>query len=360
MATIYKHGKTWRVRIQRRKKGLPRIDYHSSGFDTKLEAEIHAKQKELELFHGKNIAAKNILFSDYYEEWVKLYKIDGKTRTDVFRRGSIKQAHILFKDIFLTKLNKRMYQKIMNDFSSTRSKSTVTKYHRYFKACFNNAIDEQLISINPANNAVIRGNDIKVKSNEDKFLNYEDAVKLKLAVLDQKYSIDKTGRNIIIIALETGMRFGEILGLTWDRINFNKRTLKIDRTWDYHYKTGFLPTKTKEIRTIAISDELITFLKEIKKGTNSKFAIGTDEHISNNGANHTLEKACRRANIKVVTMHALRHTHGSILLYKGFSIAYISKRLGHASISMTQDIYLHVLEELQRIEDDKIYNGILT
>lgn len=359
MASFFKRGKTWSYRIQKKKNGKIILDYQQSGFRSKREAEVHAMQKELDLSKGKTIAKEDIIFADYYADWIKLYKVDGNARTDSFRYASIKKVKTLFGDTPIQNITKKSYQQALNKFAEKRSKATVLKHHRYFKACFENAIDEEIIYINPAKNAVIRGDENLTKNAEDKYLNYNDAKELKDAVLDAHYSTDKIGRNIIIIALETGMRFGEILALTWDRIDFDNKTITIDRAWDYHFLHNFIPTKTKNKRTIAVSNDFIDFLTNIRKNTDSDFAIGSNHPITNNGANYSLAKACKRAGVKTVTLHALRHTHGSILLYKGFSIAYISKRLGHASISITQDVYLHLLDELKQHEDDKIINGFL-
>lgn len=104
------------------------------------------------------------------------------------------------------------------------------------------------------------------------------------------------------------------------------------------------------MRTIAISKMLVDFLKNIKNECQYTEFVLADEPkhlLSNNAVNKSLVRACKRAKIKTVTLHNLRHTHGSILLYKGFSILYISKRLGHASTLITQEIYLHLLDELK-------------
>lgn len=107
MASFFKRHKKWAYRIQKKKKGKIILDYQQSGFDTKKEAEIHALQKEMELLQGKQIKQTEIIFADYYEEWIKLYKIDGKTRTDSFRYSSIKKARDFFKDLTIQEITKK-------------------------------------------------------------------------------------------------------------------------------------------------------------------------------------------------------------------------------------------------------------
>ena len=63
---------------------------------------------------------------------------------------------------------------------------------------------------------------------------------------------------------------------------------------------------------------------------------------------------CEKANIPVISFHALRHTHASILLHAGVSIASIAKRLGHANTTTTQEVYLHIIKELEEKDNDKV------
>lgn len=81
-------------------------------------------------------------------------------------------------------------------------------------------------------------------------------------------------------------------------------------------------------------------------------------HILNPTINDYLEKCCKKANIKVISTHSLRHTHASVLLAKGVSMISISKRLGHSNLATTQKVYSHITEELER-KDDKILQDAL-
>ena len=76
------------------------------------------------------------------------------------------------------------------------------------------------------------------------------------------------------------------------------------------------------------------------------------EKFYNSTVNDALKRKCREAGIQEVTMHALRHTHASILMYKKVSMQSISKRLGHADVNITQKVYLHLIRELEA-EDEK-------
>lgn len=288
------------------------FDYTSSGYDTKRAAEFAAKQIELDYERGFIKDDDNSSFADYFEKWIKLYKLeDNKHRTNSFRMSAVRRCHELFGNTKLKNINRDYYQKIINDLGKTLDRSTVRKYHNYFKSCLEHAFDEKIIHTNPAKKTILKGDDSRVKKSSEKFLNYSDALKLKQALIDEEYNVSNLGRNCAIIALETGMRFGEILGLTRDRVDLDNNKLTIDRSYDYAISKTLIPTKTGNSRTIVISDFLVEFLKNIfTTFPENDFVIANDveTHVSNNEANYTLMSACKRAGIKRVTLHHLRHT----------------------------------------------------
>ena len=74
----------------------------------------------------------------------------------------------------------------------------------------------------------------------------------------------------------------------------------------------------------------------------------------NSTVNNRLKVLCERCNIPVITVHSLRHTHASLLLFAGVSIATVAKRLGHSNMNITQKTYLHIINELESKDNDKI------
>ena len=73
-----------------------------------------------------------------------------------------------------------------------------------------------------------------------------------------------------------------------------------------------------------------------------------------------LRRHCLNVEIPIITIHRLRHTHASLLLYAGVSIASVAHRLGHASMSTTQKTYLHIIQELENTDIDKIMRALTT
>ena len=80
--------------------------------------------------------------------------------------------------------------------------------------------------------------------------------------------------------------------------------------------------------------------------------VGKDERVYNSTINDLLERRCMAAEVPIISIHGLRHTHASVLLFAGVSIASVARRLGHASISTTQKTYLHIIRELENQDID--------
>jgi integrase len=133
---------------------------------------------------------------------------------------------------------------------------------------------------------------------------------------------------------------------------------------------GFGPTKNEQsIRTIKMDPKTMAVFKDwfnripdnifklVFYSPSSKYKV-----LSNGAANKTLETLLKKLNIEPISVHGLRHTHASILLYKKVSIYYVSERLGHKDIETTQQHYAHIIKEL-RVQDEKstvkIFDGLV-
>lgn len=165
---------------------------------------------------------------------------------------------------------------------------------------------------------------------------------------------------IIIIALGTGMRIGEIFGLNWDSINLNDKTLIVQRSVVSTNEGPKLQNTLKRkssFRTIPLPSNVVDALKEFamctvgsEKATTGFLFQQADGRFMDpaNFSYKTFKKLLKLAGIsKEVRFHDLRHTHASLLLAKGINIKVISSRLGHASIRITLDTYSHIMPNLQ-------------
>ena len=155
------------------------------------------------------------------------------------------------------------------------------------------------------------------------------------------------------------MRFSEALAITPEDFDFAHQTLSVTKTWDYKGEGGFLPTKNKSsVRKIQIDWQIVVQFSELVKGLPKDEPIFVNKKTYNSTVNDVLTRHCKKANIPVITVHGLRHTHASLLLFAGVSIASVARRLGHASMTTTQKTYLHIIQELENKDVDLVMRSL--
>ena len=161
---------------------------------------------------------------------------------------------------------------------------------------------------------------------------------------------------IILLIAKTGLRFGEALGLTKDDIDFEQQIITVNKTWDYKSCSGgFKPTKNaSSVRKVSIDWKLAMQLSSMVNELPSDQPIFIQKRIFNSTVNSLLKKHCEKLEIPVISIHGLRHTHASLLLFAGVSVASVAKRLGHADMTTTQQTYLHIIKELENKDNSKI------
>lgn len=359
MASFKKLKSGWQYRVSY-KDGDKYRTKSKNGFSTKKEAQLAAAK--VERMVNNNVKVGNdIIFVEYLESWYELYK-KGKYSVsyDYDAELAIENARTFFRNTKLKDINRKLYQKFINWLGDGRTTGTIKKRHMITNECLKFAIEERLIFKDPTYKVNIKGTK-PAKKDSKKYINYTDATKL-IDELKTDIRPRWDSRHMCLLALATGLRFGEVLGLKWTDLNFEDKMLSVDRSFDYTHSKKMKSAKTaSSSRKIKLDDHTIQMLqtyreKNEKRHPTYMFLDKNMNHVSNRAVNKALKKACQRARIQEITFHSLRHTHCSILLFQGVNIHYISKRLGHSKASITMDVYSHMLQEMDQRENDKARN----
>ncbi|MGG5313599.1 hypothetical protein IGL76_002318 [Enterococcus sp. DIV2381] len=292
------------------------------------------------------------LFYKYFEEWIELYKV-GSIRSITLEKYymSLQWVTKLAPDMRVCDLDRRSYQSLLNAYAEDHEKQTTMDFHHQIKGAILDAVDEGILSQNPTRKIIIKGKAPKEK--KPKFLNQHE-IQLLLRELDLRQELNWDW--FILLVTKTGLRFSEALALTPEDFDFFNQKILITKTWNYRKSTGeFQPTKnSSSIRKIQMDWQLAMQFSQLVKDLDPEKPIFVKKRVFNSTINNRLKILCTNANIPVITIHSLRHTHASLLLFAGVSIASVAKRLGHSSMTTTQETYLHIIQELENQDNDKI------
>ncbi|HAK1266880.1 TPA: site-specific integrase, partial [Listeria monocytogenes] len=288
---------------------------------------------------------KEQTFHEYFKEWVDLYKV-GAIRSITLQKYYVTEQKIqeLVPELKIKDLDRYTYQQLLNNYALTHEKQTTMDFHHHLKGAILDAVDEGVLNQNPTRKIVIKGKNPRPK--KAKFLNqFEVQVLLKELNLKEDINWDW----FILLIIKTGLRFSEALALTPSDFDFSTQKISINKTWDYKMVTGsFQPTKNESSnRKIQIDWQLAMQFSQLIKMKDSDKPIFVKSRVFNSTINNRLKVLCQNANIPTITIHSLRHTHASLLLFAGVSIASVANRLGHSSMTTTQETYLHIIQELE-------------
>ena len=288
--------------------------------------------------------SKDALFYNYYAQWIEVYKKDAiREATMAKYRMTQKWVEKLAPELKVCELTRTAYQKILNDYAKEHERQTTLDFHHQLKGAVMDAVDEGLIERDPTRKAIIKG-----KTPREKKIKYLNQFELHTLIADLDIKEEPNWDWFILLVAKTGMRFSEALAITPKDFDFGRQTLSISKTWDYKGKGGFLPTKNKSsVRKIQIDWQILVKFSELVKGLpeDEPIFVG-EEKIYNSTVNDALTRHCKACGISEISIHGLRHTHASLLLFAGVSIASVARRLGHASMTTTQKTYLHIIQEL--------------
>lgn len=300
---------------------------------------------------------RNQLFADYYESWINVYK-KGAIRKVTMDKYLLTLAWVkkLAPKLRVREMDRTAYQTLLNAYAETHERQTTMDFHHQLKAAVLDAVDEGLIESDPTRKVIIKG-----KNPKEKKIKYLNQFQLHTLLGDLNLGSKPNWDWMILLIAKTGIRFSEALALAPEDFDFAHQTLSISKTWDYKSKTegSFQPTKNKSsIRKIQIDWQVVTQFSSLVRDMEQGKPIFASQRVFNATANDVLSRHCKKLGIPVITIHGLRHTHASLLLFAGVSIASVARRLGHASMTTTQKVYLHIIQELENKDIDLVMRSL--
>ena len=304
----------------------------------------------------ENITSES-LFCDYYAQWVRTYK-EGAIRDVTMGKYRLTQSWLskLIPELRLADMDRTAYQQLINGYAQHHERQTTMDFHHQIKGAILDAVDEGLIPRDPTRKVIIKGKQPRIKK-----MKYLNQFELHAMLADLDLGDEASWDWLILLIAKTGLRFSEALGLTPDDFDFAHQTLSVSKTWDYKNGGGFVPTKNESsVRKVQLDWQLIMQLSGLLKNLPHDKPIFVHGKVYNSTANDVLARHCKNVDVPVISIHGLRHTHASLLLFAGVSIASVSRRLGHASMTTTQETYLHVIRELENKDVDIVMRALST
>lgn len=355
--SIKKDGNTWYYVLELGKINGKRKQKKKRGFKTKKEAQHALIQAEHELLStGKLTEPSKMLYKEYLINWLDDKRTQIRESTFYTYNWLIDKYIIPYiGDIELSSIRAIDIQRFLNTLinDSLISRENVQKAHSLINDSLKKAMKWELIKQNPAA-LVDRPKAFKTE------LKVWDTHEIK-AFLD--YSKGNRYYIAFLLAITTGMRQGEILGLRWKDINFENHTLSVNQTLNHKGDKITPGAKSKAgIRNISLPFETITALnthkqliisEKIQAGllyTNLDLVVCTNVGTPCIPRNlvRSFYGLIEKAKLPRIRFHDLRHTHATMLLKQGINPKIVAERLGHSNVRVTLDTYSHVLPNMQQ------------
>ncbi|MEN3134116.1 tyrosine-type recombinase/integrase [Bacillus albus] len=364
MASFRKRNDKWEYRVRYKEMGKYR-ETSKGGFKTKKEAQLAAAKVEEQLAKGVNVSNAQVTFNDYMYEWLETYKKDNVSSGTykIYEKNIRLYILPVFGDMKLRDLTRIRYQKFINDILKKLSKKTVKVINATMHNALEVAVNElEILNKNPTYKIQIKDQQVVDNTEEIKCYDIDELDAFLNYILHEKCSFKYY--SLFMFLSRTGLRIGECLALQWDDIDFNAQNLHVNKTLTATTRTNsifFGPPKNKNsIRTITLDTSTLNLLKRTKteqsKNTlkygkyyqNYNFIFTHEDNscMLHTGTLKFLQRTCEEGQFKYITLHGFRHTHAVHLLQSGANIKYVSERLGHSTIDMTANVYLHVTKSM--------------
>lgn len=336
----------------------------------KTQQEVRKKLTAItsDLDNGVFTEPSKLTFGNWLKIWLDEYCVSIKPRTKSLYENCIEyRIKPFLGSVKLQKLKPAMIQKFYNDALNGKqdnkkaiSPKTVKNLHGIVHKALQQAVEIGYIKLNPAAVCVLP----KVQKAK---INPMDEQQTKLFI---KAIANEPLRRLFLVALFTGMREGEVIGLTWDNIDLKNGTIYITQQLQRHdgeYK--LMPPKNSKSRLIVPAPYIMDILKEeqtaqkenrLKAGplwenkNGFVFTNAIGGHYSQQYVHKKFKNVVQSIEMPSLRFHDLRHTYAVAAIMAGDDIKTVSENLGHASVAFTLDIYGHVTDEMRQSSAERM------
>lgn len=342
--------------------GNKRINHYETFYGGKKEAILRENEIKMQIKNNTFVKRNNITMSQLVDEWLNTKRSGLGVKTYVEYKRYCKHITECIGHIKIKEINAKILEDFYNELRSYKGKreasngfaeSTIKHHYALVSEIFNKAIKWGYLCNNPNNNV----SPIKVRKKEIVCYSPEEVEKLISALQNESIKYQA----VILLALDSGCRRGELTGLTWDDVDLEKGTININKATQYVAGYGTFEKNTKtdnSNRVIYITPTTVEILKKYRVEQNKKrmllgskwegskrvFTTETGGDMHPDRPYKILKSIIKKYKLKDITFHGLRHTSVSLQIASGIQIQIISKRAGHSTVSTTHNIYSHFFD----------------
>lgn len=313
--------------------------------------------------HSNPLFPQYMTVDSWFEYWIEMKKTSVRPGTiDTYTSHYKSSVKPVIGDMKIADIKPLHCQLILNKMAEAGYHNGTIKHVRIvMHVMFEDAKDNDIIMSNPMKKS-FKCEIGKPKKVRDALTEEEQKIFLN-AIIGHRFETQ------FRFVLQTGLRVGELIGLKWEDIDFKNKCLTVKRTMSYNYATGDWrvgpPKSQSGRRTIPLTDEAIRLLKEQQEKNNqikvlpieyAEYVFIDSDGVVKQGAYYAaLDKCiCRKTGLRHISMHILRHTFATRCAMGGMPPKTLQTYLGHSTISVTMDFYVHTSRDEVAKELDKV------
>lgn len=340
MAVYYNNkNKNWKSEPWLNKQRLPSKSFAIKALALKYERETIAEHEKM-AFTGSQ--AKDYTYNEIYDFWL-MNASTRKRATSLVKDVQMHKQYIAptIGNLKISQIRPMQFEKIVSVLiKKGLSKASVNKVIQHFKAVFNHSFNNESIARNPGKSF----KQLKLDTKEMDFLEHDELDQL-LTYTNIRYVGDERWIHVFYLTLFlTGMRLGEVLGLEWHKIYFDRDAILVSDSWCSKAHSLIGTTKGKKDRVIPLPSLLKLELASLKNSAVNSFIFSNVSGRpidANNFRNRNWEIGFETCEIRRIRIHDARHTYASLFMMNGGSLYDLKAVLGHADIKTTEK-YAHL------------------